>query len=77
MKSSEAAHLFGVSLYSVERDATANCDDIDPYERHRHTSRCGYALKYSSEVRQVDETTSVPYGENQCVLRDVGQLFLS
>ena len=37
---------------------TADCDDIDPYARHRHTSRCSYALIYGSEARQADDYKS-------------------
>jgi hypothetical protein len=37
---------------------TADCDDIDPYARHRHMSRCGYALIYGSEARQADDYKS-------------------
>jgi hypothetical protein len=37
---------------------TADCDDIDPYARHRHTSRCGYALIHGSEARQADDYQS-------------------
>jgi hypothetical protein len=31
--------------------STADCDDIDPYARHRHTPRCDYALTHGSEPR--------------------------
>jgi hypothetical protein len=37
---------------------TADCDDIDPCARHRHTSRCSYALIYGSEARQADDYKS-------------------
>jgi hypothetical protein len=36
-------------------DLTADCDEIDPYALHKHTSpRCGCALINRSEARQAD-----------------------
>ncbi len=31
--------------------STADCDDIDPYARQRHTPRCDYDLLYGYESR--------------------------
>jgi hypothetical protein len=48
------------------RSPSADCDDIDPYARHRHTSRCGYALiQFRSATAR--RTTSLPYGVKPCL----------
>src|SRR3712207_1589879 len=40
---------------SQNSSSTADCNDIDPYARHRHTSRCSYALIHGSEAQQADD----------------------
>ena len=50
--------LFGSNRAGSYLEPTADCDDIDPYARHRHTSRCSYALIYGSEARQADDYKS-------------------
>jgi hypothetical protein len=45
--------------------AIADCDDIDPCGRHRHTPRCDYALIYGSESRLQDDYQSLLHGEEK------------